>query len=122
MLEHSLATFERKIQSRKFGVAFFELIDDAKRLQIVLESAELSHAIVQRVLTRMSERRVAKIVREADRLGQRLVQAQRACDGPADLGNLERMGDPGAVQVAFVVHENLRLVDEPAKGIRVNDP
>src|SRR6186713_3103891 len=31
------------------------------------------------------------------------------------------MRDPGSVQVAFVIHEYLRLVDEPPKRIRVDD-
>ena len=31
------------------------------------------------------------------------------------------MRDTGSIQVAFVIHEYLRLVDEPPKRIRMND-
>ena len=31
------------------------------------------------------------------------------------------MGDPGAIQVAFVIHEHLGLVDQAAKRIRMDD-
>ena len=72
-----------RFSPRKLGVALLELVDDAQRLQVVLEAAVLAHAVVQRVLAGVAERRVAEVVREADRLGQRLVQAQRARDRAA---------------------------------------
>ena len=50
------------------------MIDDSQRLQVVLEAAELAHALVERVLAGMAERRVAEVVGEADRLDEVLVQ------------------------------------------------
>jgi hypothetical protein len=46
---------------------------------------------------------------------QCLVQAERARDGARDLRDLERMREPGAIQVALVVDEDLCLVDEAAE-------
>ena len=65
----------------KIGVLGLELVDDAQRLQVVLEAAVVAHAFVERVLAGMAERRVAEIVRQADRLGQRLVEAERQRHG-----------------------------------------
>ena len=39
----------------------------------------------------------------------------------ADLRHFEGMGDPGAIQVALVIHEHLGLVDQPPKRVRVDD-
>ena len=83
MLEDSFARLEREVQAGKLRVALLELVDDAQRLQVVLEAAVLAHAFVERVLAGVAERRVAEVVREADRLGQRLVEAQRTRDGAA---------------------------------------
>ncbi len=70
----------------------------------------------------MAERRVTHVVPEAHRLGEGLVEREVACDRPADLGDLERVGEPGDVVVALGVHEHLRLVLEPAERLRVQDP
>ena len=121
VLEHAFAAFEREIEPGELGVALFELIDDAQRLQVVLEAAVFAHAFVERVLAGVSERRVPEVVREADRLGERLVDVERARDGAPDLRDFERMRDARAVQIAFVIHEDLGLVDEAAKRIRMDD-
>jgi len=55
-------------------------------------------------------------------LGQILVQAQRPSDGAGDLGDLDRVGQAGAVVVALVLDEDLGLVLEAAEGRGVDDP
>ena len=89
---------------------------------IVVEATELPGRRAQRLLAGMAEGRVAEIVRQRHRLGQILVQRQHPRDRARDLGHLERMGQPGAVIVAFVLHEDLGLVLETAKGGRMDDP
>ena len=71
MLQDAFAHFERQVEARELGVALLELVDDAQRLQVVLEAAVVAHALVERVLARVAERRVAEIVREADGFGER---------------------------------------------------
>ncbi len=121
VLEDAFAHFEGEIQAWKFGVALLQLVHHPQRLQVVLEPAELAHAIVERVLPGVTERGVAEIVREADRLDQRLVQAERPRHAARDLRHLERMREARAVEIAFVIDEDLRLVDEPAERRRMHD-
>ena len=121
MLEDALAHLEREVQPGKLGVSLLELVDHAQRLQVVLEAAVLAHAFVERVLPGVTEWRVAEVVREADRLGQRFVEAQRARDGARDLRDLDRVREPRAVKIALVIHEHLRLVDEAPERVRMDD-
>jgi len=46
MLQDALASFETQIQPRKPGVFVLQLIDHAQRLQIVLETTVIAHALV----------------------------------------------------------------------------
>ena len=117
MLEDAFAAFEGEIETGELRVPFLELVDHAQRLQVVLEAAVVAHAFVERVLAGVSEGRVPEVVGEADGLGQRLVDAQRARHGAADLRDFQRMRDARAVEIALVVHEDLGLVDEATKRI-----
>ena len=49
------------------------------------------------------------------------LRPELAGDGPADLGDFERVRQPGAVVVVGLGDEHLRLVHEPAKGGGVDD-
>ena len=88
---------------------------------VVIEAAIRRQARLQRILPRMAERRVADVVREAERLGQILVEAERAGDGAADLRDLQAMGQADAIMIAIGRDEHLRLVPEAAKGDRMDD-
>ena len=76
----------------------------------------------ERLLAGVAERRVADVVAERDRLGQRLVQAQRGRERPGDLGDLHRVRQARDEVVALRVEEDLGLVLQPAEGLRVDDP
>ena len=69
----------------------------------------------------MAERRMAEVVRQRQRLGEVLVEPERARQRAGDLGDFERMGEPGAVMVALVIDEHLRLVRQPAERGRMDD-
>src|SRR5882672_2435088 len=69
----------------------------------------------------MAERRVAEIVGERHRLAEILVQPEGAADGAGDLRHFKRMGQPGAVVVALVIDEDLRLVLQPPERRRMDD-
>src|SRR5262249_43295212 len=62
-----------------------------------------------------------EVVGERRSLRKVLVETQRARERAGDLGDLERMGEPGAVVVAFVRDEHLGLVREAAEGGRMDD-
>jgi len=91
-------------------------------LQVVLEAAVVLHAAVQRVLPGVAKRRVAKVVGQRDGLDQILVEPQVAGDRPGDLRHLQAVRQAGPEQVALVVHKDLGLVLEPAKGGAMDDP
>ena len=87
----------------------------------MLKPAVLAHALVQHILTGMPERSMSQIVSKTNRLGERFVQSQRTRDRPTDLRHFHRMCDSSAIKIALVIDEDLRLVDQASKGIRMDD-
>jgi hypothetical protein len=101
-----------------------QLLRDPERLLVVPEAAAeaLAQAVVELLLPRVAEGRVAGVVAEPDRLGQVLVQPQGPCDDARDPGRLERMGHARAVVVAGGVDEDLRFPLQPPERLRVENP
>ena len=133
MLEDALPGLEGQVQAIKCRVALFQRIDHPQALQVVLEApvhlvgqwlirARGFHRRVERILAGMAEGRVAQIVGQGNRLDQVFVQTQRAGDAAPQLRHLQGMRQTGAEQIAFVVQEDLRLVDEAPERGGVNDP
>ena len=121
VFEDPFARFKSQVQPVVIWVAVFQLIDHAQALQVVLKAAEIGHAFVQRVLACVAERRVPEVVRQRNGFHQVFMQAQRPGDGARQLRHLQRMRHPRAKQVAFVVDEHLRLVDQPPERGGMND-
>jgi hypothetical protein len=90
-------------------------------LQVVLEAAVRLHAIVQRILSGVPEGRVTQVVREADRFGESFVQLQRTRDGARDLRDLDGVRQARPVEVALVIDEHLRLVNQAPERGRMDD-
>ena len=101
-----------------------EDVDDAQRVLVVAKAAAeaLAQAVVEHVLADVAEGRVAEVVAQPDRLGEVLVEAQRARDGARDLRDLERVGQPRAEVVALGRDEDLGLVLEAPERLGVHDP
>ena len=121
MLDQALQGLPGEIEAVIVGVAALEAGDDAQGLGVVVEAAESRHAVVEGVLAGVAEGGVAEVVRERERLGEILVEAEGSREGPGDLPDLDRMGQAGAEMVALVVDEDLGLVVEAAEGGRVDD-
>ncbi|CAM2149469.1 hypothetical protein PT2222_210122 [Paraburkholderia tropica] len=121
MLENALARLETEIEAVERAVVLLQFVDDRETLQVVLEAAVLAHALVERVLTRMAERRMTEVVRKRNRLDEILVHAQLPRDRTRDLRDFEAVRQPRAEQIAFVIHEDLGLVFEPAKRRGMDD-
>jgi hypothetical protein len=121
VLEDAFARLEREVEAVEAAVTFFKHVDDPQRLQVVFEAAVRSHALVQRILARVPERRVTEVVRERNGFDEIFVDAQIAGDAACDLRDLEGVGEARAEQIAFVVHEDLGLVLEPAERRTVDD-
>ena len=105
------------------GAVALEHVDHPQRVLVVLEAAAaaLAQRRVERLLAGVAEGRVAEVVAEPDRLGQVLVEAERAGDRAGDPARLQRVGEPGPVVIALGRDEDLRLVLEPAERLRVDD-
>ena len=78
--------------------------------------------LVQCALSRMAKGRVSQVMGQADGLGQILVEAQGTGNGAGDLRHLQRVGEPGAVEVALRREEHLRFLLEPPERLAVDDP
>ncbi len=89
---------------------------------IVVESAGIDHALLKRILAAMAERRMAKVMGQAQRFGQVLVEAECTGHGPPDLRDFDRMGQTYAKMVAVGRNEHLGLVAQAAEGDRMDDP
>ena len=97
-----------------------ELVHHSQALHIVLEAA--GRELIQRPLSGVAEGGVAKVMGEADGLSQVLVEPQRPGDGAGDLGDFQRVGQAGAVEVALRREEDLCFLLEPPERLAVEHP
>src|SRR5690606_249771 len=121
VLHDALERLPGQVQAGEARVALLELRDDAQALAVVVEAAHVPRELVEGLLAGVAEGRVAEVVGQRDRLGQVLVEAQRAGDAGGDLRHLQRVRQARAVVVALVVHEDLRLVLEAPERAGVQD-
>ena len=125
VFENAFARLEAEVEPVVGRVALFEPVDHAQALQVVLEARMRwvggAQAVVERVLAGMAEWRVAQVMRQRDGFDQIFIQPEFAGDRAAELGHFERMGQPGAKQVALVVQEDLGLVDQAPERRAVDD-
>ncbi len=122
MLGQPLQCLPTEVQTVPTGIGPLDLGQGAQRMAVMVEPAMIGERALQRILARMAEGRVADIVRQAERLGQVLVQPQRARDRPADLRHFQAVGQPDTEMVAIGRHEDLRLVTQPSEADRMDDP
>ena len=101
-----------------------EVLDHPQRVLVVVEAhaVALLQALVEHRLADVAEGRMAEIVAQADRLGEVLVQPQRAGHVAGDAARLERVRQPRAVVVALGRDEHLGLVLEAPERLAVHDP
>ena len=121
MLGEPLERFPAQIEPVEIGIGIFERGHEPQRVGVVIEPAGIGERRGQRVLAAMAERRMAKVVREAQGLGQILVEPEDARHRPPDLRDLDRVGQADAEMVAVGGDEHLRLVAQAAEGDRMDD-
>ena len=122
MLGQPFQQFPGQIQPVVIAIGAFQPHQRAQRLRIVIKAAARGQSGVQRIFPGMAEGRVADVMRQTQRLGQILVQSQRARDHPADLRHFQAVSEPDPVMIAIGRHKHLSLVAQPAKGDGMNDP
>jgi len=102
----------------------FQLIEHTQPVAVVLEAVGVAvppHQRPQSLLAGVAEGRVPDVMGEGDGLDQVLVRPQGSGEGLGDLGNGDGVGQPGAVEVAGVVQEDLGAVLEPPEGLAMDD-
>ena len=68
-----------------------------------------------------AERRMTKIMRQRQSLGEILVEAERTGECPCDLRDFQGVGEPGSEMIALVRDKHLGLMLEAAEGGGVDD-
>ena len=91
-------------------------------MTVVVEAASRRETPLQRFFAAVAEWGMAKVVPQAQRLGQILVEAQRPGHRPPDLRHFKRMGEPDSKMVAIGRDEYLRLVPQAPESDRMYDP
>ena len=122
MLGQPLERLPAQIESGEIGIRRLDPRHQPKRMAIVVEPASISQRRRQCILSGMPEWRVAKVVGQAQRLGQILVEPQRARHRSPNLRDFDRMGQPNTEMVAVGGDEHLGFVAQAAEGDRVDDP
>ena len=121
VLDQALQGVPGQVEPVEIGVAPLLVGDDMLGLGVVVEAAKRREALVERALAGVAKRRMAEVVAKRRRLGQILVEAERAAERAGDLGDLQSVRQSGAEMVALVEHEHLGLVSEPAERRRMDD-
>jgi hypothetical protein len=122
VFDDAFAHFKSQIQPAKRGVAEFKVLDDAERMQIVVErKAMLAHSGVERFFTGMAKWRMAEVVDQRQRFDQVAVQAELRGDGAGDLRDFNGVREAVAEVVGITASEDLSLGFETAKSAGMND-
>jgi hypothetical protein len=79
------------------------------------------HAVVQRILSGVTERRVPEVVRQRHRLDKILIEPQCTGNATADLRNFQTVRQTRAKKISLMIDENLRFVFKATKRRRVDD-
>src|SRR5690349_13560221 len=87
----------------------------------MVEAARIRERSAQRILAGVAEGRMAEVVGEAQRLGEVLVEPERAGDRPSDLRDFQAVRQADAIMVAVRGDEHLGLVAEAAERDAVDD-
>ncbi len=104
-----------EVQPAKLRIRMFEIVHNPQRLAVVFEVPLAGHQLVEYPLADVSKRRMAQVVSQRDRFDEVFAQVQGPGDVSGDLGDLERVSQPGAEQVVLVRREDLCFVIQPAK-------
>ena len=110
MLDDTFAYLKGEVQTVEGEVAMLKLLDDAKGVEIVIESATvLFHELVELAFAGVTEGGMANIVNERESFGEIRIQAEGIGDSAGDLRNLERVGEAIAKVVGEARGEDLRF-------------
>ena len=95
---------------------------NAEVLRIALEAAVFDGDLVERAFTVVAVRRMPDVVGQPGHVDEVGIAAETDGHPPADLGDLQRVGQPGARRLALARPDHLRLVGQPAQGGAMQHP
>ena len=95
--------------------------ENRMELRLVVKAARGLHQQRKRVFAGVTNGCMAQIKGQSDAFGQIGIKPQHPGDRARNLRHLDRMGQAGAVVIAFVFDKDLRLMLETAKGRRMDD-
>src|SRR5579862_6569484 len=122
MLGEAFEHLPAEVQSGKARIGRLQPGQNAQGMGVMIEAADVAHRLVERILAGMAEGRMADVMGEAQRLCQILVEAKRAGERPADLGDLQTVRQANADMIVVRRDEHLGLVAQSTKGDRVDNP
>lgn len=106
---------------REGGVALLEILDNAERVQVVVEREPvLTHGGVESFFASVAKGRMADIMHERECFHEIDIEAERAGDGARNLRDFERVREAIAEMIAVSAREDLRLGFEAAERAGVN--
>jgi hypothetical protein len=88
----------------------------------MVEAADVLQCLTQRIFACVTEGRMAKVMSEAERFGQILIESENTRDGPADLRHFDAVRQPHSEMVPIGRNEDLSLVAKPSEGDGMDDP
>src|ERR1700722_8604220 len=122
VLDEAFERLPSEVEAVEMRVAALQPGHEAQGLRIMVETSVISHAIVERILPRMAEGRMAEVMRQCEGFGEVLIEPQGSCERTGDLRDLDRMGEARAKMVPFMVKKDLRLVRQAPKCRGMDDP
>src|ERR1700738_123456 len=98
------------------------MFDDAKGVEIVIETATMSaHQFIEFVFAGMAEWRMANVMNERESFHKRRVQSESIRNSTGDLRNFDGVGQAIAKMIGETHGKNLGFGFQAAKGPRVNN-
>ena len=77
MFGHAFTDFKGQVEAWEAGIALLEFLDDAQRVNVVIEPlTEAAHLPVQLLFAGVSKRRMTDVMDQSQRFGEIFVEAQ----------------------------------------------
>ena len=122
MLDDAFAYFEGQIQPAKGRIALLEVLDDAQRMQIVIEEEPmLAHGASSAFSPAWPKGGCPMSCTRASASTRSTFRCERGCDGARDLRDFDGVGQAVAKMIGVAAGENLGLGFEAAEGARMDD-
>ena len=122
MLDDAFTHLESQVESAKSRVAKFEVFDDTKRVQVVIEGKSVqAHGGIERLFSGVAKGWMTDVVDQGESFDQVSVESELGGDGARDLRDFDGVGQTIAKVVGVAAREDLRFRFETAEGAGMDD-